>query len=251
MNKNSVLFLLLILAITITSCKKELAGVDTKKGKKLELVPLSFEYLNTKSKIRFQNDDKNISVTATIRIKKDSIIWLSLSPALGIEAIRGVITQDSIKILNRLERQYLAHDFKSLSKKFNFDINYDLVQAMLLGEMPIPYSLNDQVEKKDGNFIIHQQQGNLVIDNFIASNKMKAERVQLSENASENTLTLLYDNFQSLSSLLIPYSNQIILNYKEGSQMRITRIDIDHGKAEIADSSLKFPFNIPQKYDQK
>src|SRR5690606_23207366 len=126
-----------------------------------------------------------------------------------------------------------------------------LVQAMLLGDMPIPYATGDRVEKKNGNFIIHQEDGNLIVDNFIGANKMKTERVQLSENSSENTLTLLYDNFQSLSSLLIPYDNQIILNYKEGSEMRTTRIDIDHGKAEIADSSLKFPFNIPQKYDQK
>ncbi len=251
MNNTSLPILLIILAIFVTSCKKELSGVDTKKGKSLAIAPLDFEYLNTKSKIRFQNNDKSISLTATIRIKKDSIIWLSLSPALGIEAVRGIITKDSVKIMNRLEREYLTHDFVSLSKKFNFDINFNLIQAMLLGDMPIPYNSADQVEKQNGNFVIHQEKENLIVDNFIAANKMKAERIQLSESTSENTLTLLYDNFQSLSSLLIPYSNQIILNYKEGTKMQTTRIDIDHGKAEIADSSLKFPFNIPQKYDQK
>lgn len=251
MNKNSVLFLFLIFAITFTSCKKELSGVSTKKAKSLSITPLDFEYLNTKSKIRFQNKEKSLSVTATIRMKKDSIIWLSLSPALGIEAVRGIITRDSLKILNRLEREYLAYDFNSLSKKFNFDINFDLIQAMLLGDMPIPYKAGDQVENKNGDFVIHQVEGNLIVDNFIGAKKMKTERVQLSENSSENTLTLLYDNFQPLESFLIPYKNQIILNYKEGTNMHTTLIDIDHGKAEIADSSLKFPFNIPEKYDQK
>lgn len=251
MNKNSVLFLFLILALTITSCKKELSGADTKKGKSFNVVPLDFEYLNTKSKIHFKNNDKDIRVTATIRIKKDSIIWFSLSPAFGIEAVRGIITRDSLKIVNRLEKEYFIHDFKSLSKKFNFNINFNLVQAMLLGDMPVPYNVNHRVSNKNGNFIVHQEDGNLTIDNFIAANKMKTERVQLTENSSENTLTLLYDNFQPFLSSLIPYNNQIILNYKEGTDMRTTLIDIDHGKAEIADSSLKFPFNIPQKYDQR
>lgn len=254
MNRNKLSILLLIFSfftLTITSCKKELSGVATKKNKELKITPLDFEYLNTKSKIRFQNDDKDISVTATIRIKKDSVIWLSLSPAFGIEAARAVITQDSLKIVNRLEREYNAFDFKSLSEKFNFNITFELIQAMLLGEMPIPKSLQDQVSSKNGHFIIHQERGNLIADNYIDALKMKPERIQLSEDSTENNLSLLYNNFQPLSTFLIPYSNKIILNYKDGTEIHTTLIDIDHGKAEIADASLRFPFNIPQKYDQK
>lgn len=254
MNRNKLsilLFILTFFTFAITSCKKELADVGTKKNKDLKITPLDFEYLNTKSKIRFQNDDKDISVTATIRIKKDSLIWLSLSPAFGIEAARALVTQDSLKIVNRLEREYMVYDFKSLSEKFNFDINFELIQSMLLGEMPIPKSLEDQVSKKDGHFVIHQERENLTADNYIAANKMRPERIQLSENSTENNLSLIYDNFQPLSTFLIPYSNKIILNYKKGEARHTTLIDIDHGKAEIADASLKFPFNIPQKYDQK
>jgi hypothetical protein len=251
MNRHTIPILLFLVAIIFSSCKKDLSGVDSKKIGELNILPIEFDYLNTKSKIRFQNDDKVISVTATIRIKKDSLIWISLSPALGIEAARVMITQDSLKVMNRIEREYKATDYSAISKEFNFDINFQLIQAMLLGDMPISQRLQDQVSKKSGYFIIHQEQDNLVADNYIDGKKMKTERVQLTESSTNNTLTLMYDNFQTLSTFLIPYSNKIILNYTSGKERKTTLVDIDHGKAEIADASLKFPFNIPQKYDHQ
>lgn len=254
MNSKIIPFLLLtVLSITTISCKKEIAGAGTKEYslKDLAVTPLEFDYLSTKSKIHFQDKNTDINLSATIRIKKDSLVWFSLSPALGIEAVRGMITQDSIKIMNRLNREYNQYDFGSLSKEFNFDINFSLIQSMLLGEMPFEQSDQDEIVLKHNNFIIHQEIGNIRIDNYINAENMKTERVQLAERPSKNTLTLLYSNFQPFTDVSIPSSNRIILNYQEGKEKRTTLIDIDHGKTEIASASLEFPFNVPQKYDRK
>ena len=252
MNSRSSFVLLVLLAIVITSCKKEIATTGTKEFdlENVSVLPLDFDYLSTKSKVTFQDKNTDISLTATIRIKQDSLIWMSLSPALGIEAVRGLITSDSIYIINRLNRTYSIFDFASLSQRFNFDINYGLVQAMLLGDMPFEQSLVDRIMKKGRNILIHQEKGNIAIDNYIDPDRMKTARVQLYETSSTNTLTLLYDNFQPFSDVLLPYSSKIVLSYQEGKDRQTTLIDIDHGKAEIA-STLQFPFNIPQKYDRR
>ena len=219
--------------------------------KSVNVVPLDFNYLSTKSKVTFKDDNTALSFTATIRVKRDSVIWMSLSPALGIEAVRGLITRDSIYIINRLERTYSVLDFASLSRKFNFDIHYGLVQAMLLGDMPFGQQETDRIMKKGQNILIHQEQGNIAIDNYIDPEKMKTERVQLYETSSTNALTLLYSDFQPFPEFFFPYSSKIVLSYRAGSDQRTTLIDIDHGKAEIANAALQFPFNVPQKYDRK
>lgn len=254
MNSNKAFFFLLaILSVAITSCKKELSGVGRKKVDldEVKVQPLDFKYLDTKSKVHFKDEDTDLNLSATIRFKKDSLIWFSLSPAFGIEAARGLVTQDSLILVNRLKREYMAYDFKTLSKKLNFEIDFELIQAMLLGDMPLTQSLTDEIGLQDDHIVIRQEAGGITAENFINAEKMKAERVQLAEKSSDNTLSLLYSDFEPLAGLFIPYSNRIVLNYGEGGERETILIDIDHGKVEIADSSLKFPFNIPQKYDRK
>ncbi|HKC35096.1 MAG TPA: DUF4292 domain-containing protein, partial [Chitinophagaceae bacterium] len=43
-------------------------------------------------------DDKRYNVNANLRMYKDSLIWVSINAIFGIEALRAVITKDSIKI---------------------------------------------------------------------------------------------------------------------------------------------------------
>lgn len=252
MRNKSVLLVILVATLILSACKKDvLTGGDTSGARTLVVDDFDFDYLSTRSKIRFQDDDNSISLNANIRIKKDSIIWLSLSPGLGIEAARGVITQDSMVIINRINKEFMVFDFKTLSEKYNFDINFSLIQAMLLGNMPLPQRLGDDVSKKESHFIIRQTKDNINIENYINALSHKTERVQLSDQPSDNTLTLIYSDYQALADDTMPFSNKIILNYLNNNKRLTALIDIDHGKAEVADASLGFPFNIPQKYERK
>lgn len=236
------------------SCKRQTSGIkwDFLDKNRLEIKEVDFDYFSAKSRIKFKDSDSNLSSSANIRIKKDSIIWFSVTPALGIEAARGIITQDSIIILNRLEKVYIAHDYKSLSAKYNFDISYDLLQAILLGNMPLELNSGDLVERADNFYVVKQEDGLVNVDNYVSARTMKLERVEMVENPTKNTLSLIYGQFQMLDEYAIPHSSVISLNYKspEGD-VKNTRIEIDFSKAEIAEEALNFPFNIPQKYERK
>lgn len=249
--KNKLFLIFLFLTTILYSCKKELSGSGAALNKTLNLQDLDFEFLNTKSRIKYTDKESNISATATIRIKKDSIIWISLSPAFGIEAARGIITRDSLKFINRLNKEYMIYDFEGLSNKFNFKITFDLIQSMLLGEMPKETSEEDIIIQRDDHFLIRQTEGPISIDNYITAGLMKLEKVQMAETPSQNTLTLLYEDFQNLEENFFPYKSLISLNYRSGSDIVTTQINIDHGRAEINSKSLSFPFNIPQKYERK
>ena len=60
---------------------------------------MKFEWLSVKFSASYIEDKKKISFRGQMRIKRDSIIWVSISPALGIEMARLVITNDSIKFI--------------------------------------------------------------------------------------------------------------------------------------------------------
>ena len=224
----------------------------------LAIQNLDFDYLTSSSKIRYRNDGDNVSATANIRVKKDSIIWISVTPGFGIEAARGLITRDSVSFINRLDKEYSTYSFKELSNKFNFDLDYDLLQAVLVGDMPRPRTANDQVEKQTNHFLVRQQEGPLTIDSFVDARLMKVNRVAVvdetkrdNQSRGKNTLNLQYEDFKQINDQLLPFKNVASLDYRSQGKKRRTQIDIQHKKADIVDEVLRFPFSIPNNYARK
>lgn len=225
----------------------------------LTIQDIDFDYLTSSSKIRYRNDGENVSATANIRVKKDSVIWISVTPGFGIEAARGLITRDSVSFINRLDKEYSTYSFAELSNKFNFDLNYDLLQAVLVGDMPRPLTASDQVEKQASHFLVRQQEGPLTIDNFVDARLMKVNRVAVVDETrrddqnrrSKNTLNLQYEDFKQINDQLLPFKNVVSLDYRSQGQKRRTQIDIQHKKADIVDEVLRFPFSIPENYARK
>lgn len=68
-----------------------------------------------------------------LRMKKDSIIWLTLSPALGIEMGRLIVTNDSVKWMNRMESNFMLAETNRLASMIHPLLEYDLLQSFLLG----------------------------------------------------------------------------------------------------------------------
>jgi len=258
MNRQIGLLSLFFSLIIISACKKIPTATpvgDVDAALDISKLEMDFDYLTTSSKIRFSNDDKNLSANASIRIKKDSIIWISVSPGFGVEAARGMATKDSLIIINRLNKEYMAYDFKKLSEEFNFDITYDLLQSALLGNMPLGLSREDKIKKDDAFYVIKQEAGNITVNNYINARLMKVEKVNMREknkaSGRDNTLNLQYGDFKTLEAHVLPFINLVALNYKKGSNVQNTEINIEHKKATFSREDLNFPFNIPEKYEQK
>ncbi|MFW5663802.1 MAG: DUF4292 domain-containing protein [bacterium] len=87
--------------------------------------------------------DQSHSIAGSMRIRKDSAIYISLAPLLGIEVARALITPDSVKLLNRLESTYYVGDLKILNSMFNADVDYYMLQALLTGN-DFPHFRSDQ-----------------------------------------------------------------------------------------------------------
>lgn len=251
----SVVFFLL------TACGKKSVGTSSGPvADALSIVDLNFAYLTSSGKIRYQNDDQNLSATANIRIKKDSVIWISITPGFGIEAARGLITRDSIMFINRLDNEYSAFSFQELSDKFNFKINYDLLQSILVGDMPRTLAPEDEAKKQADHFLVRQQEGSLMIDNYINARLMKVDRVSVIDETkrdtqdgkrAKNTLSLQYEQFKKLNDQLFPFKNTMSLDYRTKGEKRRTQIDIQYKKVNIVEETLRFPFSIPDKYVRK
>src|SRR6188508_1360887 len=53
------------------------------------------EWISGKAAVETDMEGKTSSFDISIRVRKDSVIWISISPLLGIEVARVLITRDS------------------------------------------------------------------------------------------------------------------------------------------------------------
>lgn len=98
---------------------------------------IDFSWFSAKGDADFDSETMAGSGTITLRIKKDSLIWMQ-GKKFGIEGFRGIINKDSVYMVNRLEKYYIGEDIKSLHSSFGLDLDFQDVQQLLAGNVFLP-----------------------------------------------------------------------------------------------------------------
>lgn len=246
-------FIIILFLIALSSCSKKTVALKSKSLKRddLRIDLVQFDYLSIKSKIEFQEASSSRNVTALMRLKKDSILWFNLSGTLGVQGVRGILTQDSIKMISRVDKEYYLMNYDDLSREFNFKIDFSIIQAMVLGEMPKGMQEDEEIKKERNRYVIHQNFGDIYIDNYISASTNKVTEVDILEVPTKNSMTLLYGDFQDVNGQYFPFSSFVsLIHHNEFGELE-TRVDITHTKVDFMDKDLNFPFSIPNRYVQK
>lgn len=252
MNNRNWLVLLILSSILISSCSKNLTGIrwNFLDKNKLDVQEVDFEYFSGKAKINYKDDELDIKARANVRIKKDSAIWIAFS-AIGIQGARCMITQDSITIMNLVKKEYYVFYYDSLSNQFNFDVNFDAIQSVALGNLIVDRKKEDAVVKEGEFYMLQQRSDSVAINNYVNQRTMKIERVEMLEIPSKNSAVIRYYDYGMVQEHAFPFSAIISLFYKANGKTLNTVIEFEYNKAEIEEKPIKFPFSIPKKYDRK
>ena len=246
-----VLALTLLISCSKTSVPLKSHSLESLESAKLEVDDLDFKILSARSRVKYQDQATDFRATANIRMRKDSLIWFSLSSSIGIEAVRVIITQDSILIMDRLKKTYFGYNFESLSEEFNFPIQFDLVQALILGKMIYPRTEEDKFDRQKGHIVVKQQKEQISIDNFIDKKTFRLDQVEFAQNAKSNTMSLGYANFKMIDDYVFPFASRVQVSYADQGNILNTQIEINYNKVEFDGKPLRFPFSIPSKYKPK
>lgn len=247
---NRLLLVLIGFSLVVMSCSKKVVtpAMDLGTAKPtLNVEEIDFEYMHGKARMVLRDANKEREVKANIRIRKDSVIWMTFS-VIGVQGGKALINKDSITIVNNVDNEYFQFDYAELSKRYNFEINYHVIQSAMLGNLIMPRKESDEVHQETAFFILKQQANTISVDNYVSLASKKLEKVELKESNSANSLVLNYSNFQPMDSKLFPYNGTINLFYKTIAGLLNTTIIFEYNKAEVGDKELKFPFNIPKKY---
>lgn len=241
-------FFFMILCIVATSCSKKVtAPLSTAPKTILNIEEIDFDYFQGKARMVLRDANKEREVKANIRIRKDSVIWMTFS-VIGLQGGKALINKDSITIVSTVDKEYFVFPYSELSDRFHFDIDFDVVQAAMLGNPIITRSNTDDVVQESSMYLLKQNQAEVNVVNYVNAASMKIEKVEMKEEESMNSLVINYSNFQPVGDKIFPYNGTINLFYKTVSGLLNTTIIFEYNKAEVGDKELRFPFNIPKRY---
>ncbi len=241
---------LLLFVLLISGCNKQFLGFKFKPRNTLTIEEVDFEYLSTRAKIKYKSPKDKSKATATIRIRRDSLIWFTLSNGVGIEGVRGKITQDSVILMDRINKKVYRYSMESLSQELKFNLNFELFQSVIIGDMPIRPSKADDIVEKNNNFFVTQIVGDMRVSSLITAKNRRLENLLASTTKNNSTLELKYSDFQPLENKPFAFKVLMTLTAMEAGKKLETTIDIEH-KRVVIEEKLPFPFVIPPRYENQ
>lgn len=239
-----------VVLLAFQGCSKKIVPSLPPPPKTLDIEQIDFGYLHGKARLIFKDEKREREVKANIRIRKDSVIWMNFS-VIGVQGGKALINKDSITIVSTVDKEYYVFDYEELSKRFNFKIDYSVIEAAMLGN-PIKSNNSENVIGQEGERdMLVQKEGSVTIKNLINPIMKKIEYVELVEATTNNMLKVEYSNFQPLGNKNFPYNGVVNVFYKTAAGIINNTITIEYNKAEVGNKELKFPFKIPQRYDRR
>lgn len=268
MNKYKVLVLLFPFSFLLSSCsKKDSVVLSTREIKHLTIETIYdtisdnyLKYSTLSAKFDLSSSLLSMDAGGTIRIKKDSVIWISVVPMLGIEAARFQFTQDSIKFINRLKKEYFYGDYEYLKSLIGFKLDFNAIQALILNEIMLidtarhPNEFTLDKTRKDNNFAligfldreVNKRKGiPTSLNHIFTINKsnLRPSRIEIFDYPNDREISIQYSDYMLIDSAYFPKIISIEANQKE----KIVSLKLTFSKVKI-NISQDYIFSLPDNY---
>jgi hypothetical protein len=270
--KNFV-FIALVSLVTVFSCKpaKKIQTVVTRKDtavltppivkvpvdsnvlrkeifQKINSNRIAFEYFFGKIKIDYNDSKgKNVNATAFVRMKKDSVIWVSLTGALGIEGYRVIVKPNEVVVMDKLEKTISNKSMSYLQDLIKLPVDFYTVQDLLLGN---PVFFNDSIVsfRKSGTSLLALSIGDFfkhLITIDTTDNRILHSKLDDVEANRNRTCDISLGDYNNQQGRLFSNTREIIVTEKDKKEIKL-----DY-KQVLFDEPQSFPFNIPKNYRVK
>jgi hypothetical protein len=189
-------------------------------------------------------DDKKYNVNAFIRMYKDSVIWVSIHAFLGIEALKALITKDSVKILDKQNKLYTRRSIEYLQDVSQLPVDLPTLQDLLIGNAVF----------LDSSILSYSRSGNTIsllsigkiFKNLVTLNEgdKLIQRIKLDDidELRNRTGDLSYSDYETKRGPNFATTRKI--TFAEKKKLDI-RLDF---KQYSFNEELTFPFTIPKNY---
>lgn len=244
MNK-TVLGIILLFSLSACVSNKNLLNTSSNSVKEIlkksQEKAVQLDWFTAQLKGKTQLNDNQYPINAQLRMRKDSVIWISVSAILGLEAMRVHLTPDSLKLINRLNSSYFIGEISALSNQYNIPLTFDEIQNALLGGHSFTLKHQFKLKSSDGNYVLLADKDNLSYVFQLSENYLPQEII--SRKPDSAFVRLSYPNFVEVNTQWLPQNIELeaVANKKNlNASFTYSKMLINRPK--------KIKFSIPSSY---
>lgn len=260
-NKLIVYIGCVVVLLAVASCKSSKKGVressSARKGhteffEKLEQDAFRFETLTARMKVNLDLPDNSMGSRVDLKMVKDEAFQLSVQPFLGIEVARIWVSTDSIIVLDRMNKRYVAEDLTALKGQTPIDFNFYNLQALFTNRIFLP-GARSVTEKDYRRFSLKQDNGNALVSvkdalgliyRFAVDRENKLTETFITEKSEKYSVQWAYHNFRVVDKQIFPMQMDVSVmtdgKTQGGMEFNFNRVELN--------KPVTFDNAIPAKY---
>ncbi len=208
---------------------------------------IDFNTFKAKIKVQYEGNETSQNATAYLKMRKDSIILIQLVGPLGIVGLEAKITNDSIIVVNKLDKYVQRRSINYVQEVTQIPFDFKTLQDLIIGN---PTFLDNNVVsyKSDKNQLIVLMVGSL-FKNLITLDNIdykplhsKLDDVDVMHN---RTCDITYSNYATAGN--VQFSTYRSISVSDNNKLDIY-LDF---KQYSFNEPLIFNFNIPKNYKKR
>ncbi len=221
----------------------------------MQAAQASFNFFSARFTGSVNYGGSQTDIGGTIRVRRDSAIFVSVAPFFGIEVARILITPDHVKILNRLEGTYFEGDMEKINGILNADLDFFMLQSMLVGNDLAHFSTRNFRLSDDKDVLMLHNPDRVRLDTrlpntprfeqnmWLDKHSFRITQTTLLEKGSNRNIQAKYPGFTTVQGQSFP--SEIFLLFSDLSSTaqltaRYNRITIDQPQ--------DITFTVPSRY---
>ncbi|GAA4382475.1 DUF4292 domain-containing protein [Hymenobacter koreensis] len=257
MNRRWPLLLALVGSLGLGACQRSIFPKKPSAVSSEPVAPavkarnLDFTYMAAKGKAQIDANGEKYSANVNLRMRKDSVIWLSAS-LLGVEGVRALITPDSVQVINKLEKTYYAGNFDYLSRQFNVPVTFAQIQALLLGDYLAATSANTDLRVATEGTVqkVNYQQASVLVEQLIDLTNSRVQKLVVQDNQTSNSVTVTYADFKPVEAGAQQVAHATLVQAQQPGRPAAV-VAVTYRSIELDQNKLDFPFSVPAAYGRK
>lgn len=205
-------------------------------------------FFSAKADTRFSDNNQNVSVKTSLKIKKDSLIHGLISYA-SVPAVTVTLDDKLITLVNRQDKCYLKKGYNFIKQRFNAELSYEDVEAILLGIPPRfydrPYFLvQDPYAYVVANQKTNEDEGQQLIRYHLTPDLKQLKHVELTDFNEKTSIVVSYLDYFSQGGYVVPKSVLIRVRTPRNN----ATIALNYDKIEV-DTPKEMVLIIPDSYE--
>lgn len=210
----------------------------------LSLNRLQPEWFEGKARIDYNDGSQSVSAAATIQMKRDSLVLMSVRK-LGLELARVLVTPDSVYVLDRINNEYMVEPLDFLAQSYSLPAGLPQLQDFILGNVILLDATGFKAVPAEQAFRLSGNSKGIESEYWVANPGFTLQKMAFNDTRNEQKISVLLEDFKQLAdNRNFSYLRHVEL---DGRYSGKAQVGLKFSSVEL-DIPKDIRFEIPKRY---